>query len=155
MSVRAALVLAICLILAALLHGGLYAPGHDFVVNRFTGRFQFVPERGRGLGGRGGGRERRQLPCLDLQNPARIGSAGYIAGGDVMAGGRAFKSNVRERREAERRMKALEKRQKKEEKRREEEGPRGRRHAGGGPDRLAVTGCEPKRSNALAAYPSG
>ena len=34
-----------------------------------------------------------------------------------MAGGRAFKSNVRERREAERRMKALEKRQKKEEKR--------------------------------------
>jgi hypothetical protein len=35
-----------------------------------------------------------------------------------MAGGRAFKSNVRERREAERRMKALEKRQRKEEKRR-------------------------------------
>ena len=37
-----------------------------------------------------------------------------------MAGGRAFKSNVRERREAERRMKALEKRQKKEEKRQAE-----------------------------------
>jgi len=36
-----------------------------------------------------------------------------------MAGGRAFKSNVRERREAERRMKALEKHQKKEEKRRQ------------------------------------
>jgi len=34
-----------------------------------------------------------------------------------MAGGRAFKSHVGERREAERRMKALEKRQKKEEKR--------------------------------------
>ena len=34
-----------------------------------------------------------------------------------MAGGRAFKSNVGERREAERKMKALEKRQKKEEKR--------------------------------------
>ena len=34
-----------------------------------------------------------------------------------MAGGKAFKSNVRERREAERRMKALEKRQKKDEKR--------------------------------------
>jgi len=34
-----------------------------------------------------------------------------------MAGGRAFKSNVGERREAERRMKALEKRRKKEEKR--------------------------------------
>jgi len=39
-----------------------------------------------------------------------------------MAGGRAFKSNVRERREAERRMKALEKRQKKEEKRKQESG---------------------------------
>ena len=38
-----------------------------------------------------------------------------------MAGGRAFKSNVRERREAERRMKALEKRQKKEEKKRTEQ----------------------------------
>lgn len=33
-----------------------------------------------------------------------------------MAGGRAFKSNVRERREAERRMKAMEKRRKKDEK---------------------------------------
>jgi hypothetical protein len=39
-----------------------------------------------------------------------------------MAGGRAFKSNVRERREAERRMKALEKRQKKAEKRKTEDG---------------------------------
>ncbi len=38
-----------------------------------------------------------------------------------MAGGRAFKSNVRERREAERRMKALEKRIKKEEKRKQDE----------------------------------
>jgi hypothetical protein len=33
-----------------------------------------------------------------------------------MAGGRAFKSNVRERREAERRMKAMDKRRKKDEK---------------------------------------
>jgi hypothetical protein len=39
-----------------------------------------------------------------------------------MAGGRAFKSNVRERREAERRMKALEKREKKAEKKRLGEG---------------------------------
>ena len=39
-----------------------------------------------------------------------------------MAGGRAFKSNVRERREAERKMKALEKRQKKEEKRKTDVG---------------------------------
>jgi hypothetical protein len=36
-----------------------------------------------------------------------------------MAGGRAFKSNVRERREAERRMKALEKRRKKDEKKKQ------------------------------------
>jgi hypothetical protein len=42
-----------------------------------------------------------------------------------MAGGRAFKSNVRERREAERRMKALEKRQKKEEKRKQAAEPVG------------------------------
>jgi hypothetical protein len=42
-----------------------------------------------------------------------------------MAGGRAFKSNVRERREAERRMKALEKRQKREEKRKQISDPVG------------------------------
>jgi len=40
-----------------------------------------------------------------------------------MAGGRAFKSNVRERREAERRMKAMEKRRKKEEKKRRDDAP--------------------------------
>jgi hypothetical protein len=40
-----------------------------------------------------------------------------------MAGGRAFKSNVRERREAERRMKAMEKRRKKEEKKRRDGEP--------------------------------
>ena len=45
-----------------------------------------------------------------------------------MAGGKAFKSNVRERREAERRMKALEKRQKKDEKRAQEKA------TGGTPD---------------------
>ena len=42
-----------------------------------------------------------------------------------MAGGKAFKSNVRERREAERRMQALEKRQKKEEKRAREKAASG------------------------------
>src|SRR4030095_6901600 len=42
MSVRAALVLGLFLLLAALVHGGLYAPGHDFVMNSFTGWFQFV-----------------------------------------------------------------------------------------------------------------
>ena len=51
-----------------------------------------------------------------------------------MAGGRAFKSNVRERREAERRMKALEKRQKKEEK---------RRQAGEQPPGVAPAGTTP------------
>ena len=43
MGVRAALLLGVLLMLAAFVRGGLYAPGHDFVVNRFTGDFQFVP----------------------------------------------------------------------------------------------------------------
>ncbi|HUE30374.1 MAG TPA: hypothetical protein VMR79_05835 [Verrucomicrobiae bacterium] len=43
MTARAALLLGLFLVLAALAHGGFYAAGHDFVVNRFTGRFQFVP----------------------------------------------------------------------------------------------------------------
>ena len=43
MTGRAALVLGIFILLAAVLHGGFYAAGHDFVVNRFTGHFQFVP----------------------------------------------------------------------------------------------------------------
>src|SRR5207247_9535719 len=43
MTARAAFLLGLCLVLAALVHGGFYAAGHDFVVNRFTGRFQFVP----------------------------------------------------------------------------------------------------------------
>ncbi len=43
MSARAAFVLGLFLVLAALAHGGLYAPGRDFVVNRFTGHWEFVP----------------------------------------------------------------------------------------------------------------
>jgi hypothetical protein len=43
MTVRSALVLGILLIAAALVHGGLYSAGHDFVMNRFTGRYEFVP----------------------------------------------------------------------------------------------------------------
>ena len=43
MSVRVAVVLGISIVLAALVHGGIYAPGQDFVVNRFTGWFTFVP----------------------------------------------------------------------------------------------------------------
>ena len=46
MTARAAFLLGLFLVLAALVHGGLYAAGHDFVVNRFTGRFQFVPAEG-------------------------------------------------------------------------------------------------------------
>jgi hypothetical protein len=52
-----------------------------------------------------------------------------------MAGGRAFKSNVRERREAERKMKQLLKRQRKAERRREgESGEPAAEHAHGGKD---------------------
>ncbi len=43
MSVRAAFVLGFFIVLAALAHGGVYTAGHDFVVNRFTGAFEFVP----------------------------------------------------------------------------------------------------------------
>jgi hypothetical protein len=43
MTARAAFVLGVFLVLAALAHGGLYSAGHDFVVNRFTGVWEFVP----------------------------------------------------------------------------------------------------------------
>ena len=43
MSAKAALVLGMFLVLAAVVHGGIFAAGHDFVVNRFTGHFEFVP----------------------------------------------------------------------------------------------------------------
>lgn len=43
MSVRAALLLGVSLVVAALLHGGIYTAGHDFVLNRFTGAWVFVP----------------------------------------------------------------------------------------------------------------
>ena len=43
MTARAACLLGLSLVLAALVHGGFYAAGHDFVVNRFTGEFRFVP----------------------------------------------------------------------------------------------------------------
>lgn len=46
MTVRASFVLGLFLLLAALVHGGFYTAGHDFVVNRFTGQFQFVPAEG-------------------------------------------------------------------------------------------------------------
>jgi hypothetical protein len=43
MTARSAFVLGLFLVAAALVHGGIYQAGHDFVVNRFTGRYEFVP----------------------------------------------------------------------------------------------------------------
>jgi hypothetical protein len=43
MSTRATVLLGLFLVVAALVHGGIYSAGHDFVVNRFTGAFEFVP----------------------------------------------------------------------------------------------------------------
>jgi hypothetical protein len=43
MTVRAAIVLGFFLVVAAVVHGGLYSAGHDFVMNRFTGTYEFVP----------------------------------------------------------------------------------------------------------------
>ena len=43
MTSRAAFLLGLFILLAAFVHGGLYSAGHDFVVNRFTGEFRFVP----------------------------------------------------------------------------------------------------------------
>jgi hypothetical protein len=43
MGVRAALVIGFFVTLASFLHGGIYAPGQDFIVNRFTGAVRFVP----------------------------------------------------------------------------------------------------------------
>ena len=43
MSARAAFVLGLFLVLAAAVHGGVYSAGHDFVMNRFTGNWEFVP----------------------------------------------------------------------------------------------------------------
>ena len=43
MSLRSAFVLGVFAVLAAAVHGGIYTAGHDFVVNRFTGEFRFVP----------------------------------------------------------------------------------------------------------------
>src|SRR5262249_38844453 len=43
MSMRSAFLLGVFLLAAALAHGGIYAAGHDFVMNRFTGWYEFVP----------------------------------------------------------------------------------------------------------------
>jgi hypothetical protein len=43
MSGWAAFVLGMFLVAAAVLHGGIWAAGNDFVVNRYTGAYEFVP----------------------------------------------------------------------------------------------------------------
>jgi hypothetical protein len=43
MGVKAALVIGLFAMLASFLHAGIYAPGQDFIVNRFTGAVKFVP----------------------------------------------------------------------------------------------------------------
>ena len=43
MNGRAAFILGLLLVIAALVHGGIYTAGHDFVLNRFTGVYEFVP----------------------------------------------------------------------------------------------------------------
>jgi hypothetical protein len=43
MSARAAFILGLLVAMAALLHGGVYTAGQDFVLNRFTGSYEFVP----------------------------------------------------------------------------------------------------------------
>jgi hypothetical protein len=43
MSARVALILGLALILAALVHGGIWSAGNDFVMNKFTGEYEFVP----------------------------------------------------------------------------------------------------------------
>lgn len=43
MGTRAALVLGLFVAVASFIHGGIYAPGQDFIVNRFTGAVRFVP----------------------------------------------------------------------------------------------------------------
>jgi hypothetical protein len=43
MSVRTAFVLGLFAVLAALALGGIYTAGSDFVVNRFTGAWEYVP----------------------------------------------------------------------------------------------------------------
>jgi hypothetical protein len=73
MSVRAALVLGLLLLAAAFVRGGVWAPGHDFVVNRFTGQFQFVPAED---SEDDSVPARRRARCLDLAVGQGLGSKG-------------------------------------------------------------------------------
>ena len=67
MTMRAAFMLGIFLVLAALVHGGIYNAGHDFVVNRFTGYYEFVPSDEREYDEATPTRRRtRDAVCLDV-----------------------------------------------------------------------------------------
>jgi hypothetical protein len=77
MSIRAALLLGMFLVAAALVHGGFYTAGHDFVVNRFTGWYEFVPAEGTEeddaampIRRRGGATVALTSPDLDARVPA-------------------------------------------------------------------------------------
>jgi len=48
MTARGAFVLGLFLVAAAFVRGGIWAAGHDFVVNRFTGEYRFVPAEDEG-----------------------------------------------------------------------------------------------------------
>ena len=66
MSMRSALVRGLFLLAAALAHGGIYAAGHDFVVNRFTGWYEFVPADEEDEGGTSIRMPTATRRCLDL-----------------------------------------------------------------------------------------
>jgi hypothetical protein len=69
MTARAAFVLGLFLLLAAIVHGGIYSAGHDFVMNRFTGWYEFVPGDDGGYDDEAG--ERRAALCtLTSTTPA-------------------------------------------------------------------------------------
>jgi hypothetical protein len=46
MSLRGIVLLGLFLVVASFVHGGIYSAGHDFVLNRFTGWYEFVPAEG-------------------------------------------------------------------------------------------------------------
>jgi hypothetical protein len=71
MSARAAFVLGVFIVLAALAHGGIYSAGHDFVVNRFTGYHEFVPSEEPEEADDAIAARRAHLPHLDVLRTRR------------------------------------------------------------------------------------
>jgi hypothetical protein len=70
MTTKAAFVLGLFLVLAALVHGGIYAAGHDFVVNRFTGWYEYVPGADDGWEDEAGSRRAELCRTLTSTTPA-------------------------------------------------------------------------------------